>query len=228
MRRVGFVIGIVASSLVLSACGTANQHLADSSETIELYHIFDIKTAADIDTVVIAAADGLAQNTNQIQQNRPLMMSTDIPVQPGRFKLMDMSSTFAGAGMGGMLQHASSQAGGTTMRIAKCDGAVWTSKATRAMPGYSNLNLYSCLYGYKGGYQLDVYGAFQKNLGGVSGLTQSLASGLVGTPEQWVNKTIMDTVRSIASASHSEIVQIEGRPRIASDQLPWVDMVSAR
>jgi hypothetical protein len=129
--------------------------------------------------------------------------------------------------MGAFLQAASSQAGGTTMRIAKCDGAVWTSKATRAIPGYNNLNLYSCLYAYRGGYQLDVYGVFQKNSGGLTGLEQGLAGGLVGTPEQWVNKTILDTVRNIASASNAQVVQIEGQPKIAGDQLPWVDKLSA-
>jgi hypothetical protein len=148
------------------------------------------------------------------------MMSTDIPAKPGRFQLVDAASALAGTGMGAFLQAAQSQAGSTTMRIAKCDGAVWTSKATRAIPGYNNLNLYSCLYAYKGGYQLDVYGVFQKNSGGLSGLEQG---SLVGTPDQWVNKTIVDTVRNIASASHAQVMQIEGQPKIAGDQLPWVD-----
>ncbi|WP_322047012.1 hypothetical protein [Paraburkholderia sp. J67] len=227
MKRTRLIIAGMAPVLALSACGGVNQYLADRSETTELYHIFDIKTAADIDTVSGAAADGLAQNTNRIQQNRPLMMSTAIPAQPGRFQLVDAASALAGTGMGAFLQAASAQAGNATMRIAKCDGAVWTSKATRAIPGYNNLNLYSCLYAYKGGYQLDVYGVFQKNSGGLAGLEQGLAGGLVGTPDQWVNKTIMDTVRNIASVSHAQVVQIEGQPKIAGDQLPWVDKLSA-
>ncbi|EUC15015.1 hypothetical protein [Paraburkholderia hospita] len=226
MKRTRLVIAGIAPALALTACGGVNQYLADRSETTELYHIFDIKTTADIDTVATAAADGLAQNTNRIQQNRPLMMSTAIPAQPGRFQLIDAASALAGTGMGAFLQAASSQAGNTTLRIAKCDGAVWTSKATRAIPGYNNLNLYSCLYAYKGGYHLDVYGVFQKNSGGLAGLEQGLAGSLVGTPDQWVNKTIMDTVRNIASVSHAQVVQIEGQPKIAGDQLPWVDKLS--
>jgi hypothetical protein len=38
-----------------------------------------------------------------------------------------------------------------------------------------------------------------------------------------VNKTILDTVRNIATASHAQVVQLEGQPKIAGDQLPWVD-----
>jgi hypothetical protein len=156
------------------------------------------------------------------------MMGATTPATPGRFQLVDMASAFQGTGMGAFMQMASNNAGGTTLRMAKCDGAVWTSHATRTIAGYTNLNLYNCLYAYKGGYQLDVYGVFQKNSGGLNGITQSLASDLVGTPEQWVNKTIMDTVRSISAATHSRVVQLEGQPKIGGDQLPWVDKLSAQ
>jgi hypothetical protein len=227
MQKKNWLLATVpVCALALSGCGGMNQYLADRTETTELYHIFDIKTGADVDTVAQAAADGLAQNTNQVQQNRPLMLSTSVPAQPGRFQLVDLSSALAGTGMGAFLQAASSQAGATTMRIAKCDGAVWTSKATRTIPGYNNLNLYSCLYAYRGGYQLDIYGVFQKNSGGLTGLEQGLAGDLVGTPDEWVNKTITDTVRNIASTSHAQVVQIEGQPHIAGDGLPWVDRLS--
>jgi hypothetical protein len=219
---------LTAMSLALAGCGCLNQVLADRSETTELYHVFDIKTTADIDTVINSAADGLAQNSNSVRQNRPLMMGATIPATPGRFQLVDISSALQGTGMGAFLQMASNNAGGTTLRMAKCDGAVWTSHATRTIAGYTNLNLYNCLYAYKGGYQLDVYGVFQKNSGGLNGITESLASGLVGTPEQWVNKTITDTVRSISAATHSRVVQIEGQPKIGGDQLPWVDKLSAQ
>jgi hypothetical protein len=220
-------VGVV-SALALSACGGVNEYLADRSETTELYHVFDIKTPAEPETVMDAAADGLAQNTNRVQQNRPLQMGVGIPATPGRFQLVDAASALQGTGMGAFLQAASGQAGNSAIRIARCDGAVWSSHATRSMPGYSNLNLYTCLYRYRTGYQLDVYGVFQKSSGGLTGLTQSLAGDLVGTPEQWVNKTIVDTVRSIESATHSSVVQVEGQPRIAGDSLPWVDRFSTQ
>lgn len=215
------------SAFVLCGCGSVNQYLANDTSTTELYHIYDIQTHADVDTVSTAAADGLAQNTNQIQQNRPLVMSKSIPAQPGRFQLIDAATALAGTGMGAFLQMSTSQAGQTPIRMAKCEGAVWTSKATRSIPGYNNLTLYSCLYEYKQGYQLDVYGTFQKTSGGLNGLEQSLAGNLVGTPDQWVNKTIVDTVRSIATATHAQVVQIEGQPKIAGDSLPWVDRLSS-
>jgi len=228
LKRFKFAAVAAVSTLALSACGGVNQYLADRSETTELYHIFDITTAADTETVINAAADGLAQNSNRIQQNRPLMLGSSTPTAPGRFQLVDMSSAFQGTGMGALMQMASAQSGGTTLRMAKCDGAVWTSHATRAIPGYTNLNLYSCLYQYRGGYQLDVYGVFQKSSGGLTGLTESLAGGLVGTPDEWVNKTIVDTVRSIQNATHSHVTQVEGQPKIAGDALPWVDRFSSQ
>jgi hypothetical protein len=172
----------LASTLALSACGGVNQYLADRSETTELYHIFDIKTSADIGSVISATADGLAQNSNRIQQNRPLTMAASPPAAPGEFQLVDMSSAFQGTGMGALMHMASTQSGGTTLRMAKCDGAVWTSHATRTISGYTNLNLYGCLYAYKGGYQLDIYGIYQKTSGGLASITQGLASSLVGTP----------------------------------------------
>jgi hypothetical protein len=230
-QKISKLLGLSAltgMSLALAGCGGLNQVLADRTETTELYHVFDIKTTADIDTVINSAADGLAQNSNSIRQNRPLMMGATTPATPGRFQLVDMASAFQGTGMGAFMQMASNNAGGTTLRMAKCDGAVWTSHATRTIAGYTNLNLYNCLYAYKGGYQLDVYGVFQKNSGGLNGITQSLASDLVGTPEQWVNKTIMDTVRSISAATHSRVVQLEGQPKLGGDQLPWVDKLSAQ
>lgn len=216
----------VAALATLGGCGGINNYLADKSETVEMYHIFDIRTAADIDTVVKGATDGLGQNSNRVQQSRPLMMSIDIPSKPGRFQLVDVGSAFNGTSMGMMMQMASQQSGGATMRTAKCDGAVWTSHATRTITGYSDLNLYNCLYAYKGGYQLDIYAVFRKTSGGVFGFTKDIADAMVGSPDVWVNKTIVDTVRSIQSATHGQVTHLEGQPKIGD--LPWADRFSSR
>ena len=218
------LLGLCATigfSVQLAGCGNLNSYLADKSETVEMYHVFDLKTSADVETISSAAAKGLSENTNRVQENRPLMMDSSVPDMPGRFKLVDMAAAFAGSGMSPLLQLASNQAGGTTLRIAKCDGAVWTSHATRTISGYNNLNLYSCIYRYKQGYQLDLYAVFQKRSGGLNGVATGLSDQLVGTPEQWVNKTILDTVKAMQSATSANVTYIEGQPKIQG--LPWVD-----
>ena len=115
-------------SLALAGCGGLNQVLADRTETTELYHVFDIKTTADIDTVINSAADGLAQNSNSIRQNRPLMMGATTPATPGRFQLVDMASAFQGTGMGTQDIGPESDAG---IAVCTCHGLFprWTLKA---------------------------------------------------------------------------------------------------
>lgn len=217
-----FAIAAISS---LTACGNLNTALAARHEVIEMYHIFDVKTGSSPDTVIKAAADGLARNSNSVVQNRPLQMGAKIPAEPARFELVNMADAFKGTGMGAMLSMAGG-AGGATMRVAKCDSAVWSSKAVRNISGSSNLTLYSCLYRYKSGYSLNMYAVFQKTSGGLNGLVTNAASAMVGTPEQWLNKTIIDTVRSIEVATNSRMTRIEGQPELGA--LPSVDQMGAR
>ncbi len=217
------ILTAVAGVVLLSGCNTVNQSLANRQEVVEIYHIFDFKTQADVATVSRAAANGLAQNTNSVQSSTPLQLGNTVPAEPGKFVLVDMASAMGG-GMGAMMQIAAAQNGGSAMKVAKCDGAVWTSKAVRNISGSSNLTLYSCLYRYRAGYNLDMYAVFSKTSGGLNGIFQSGADALVGTPEAWVNKTIVDTVRAIESAAGTRAVHVEGQPELGP--LPAVDKLS--
>lgn len=214
------IMGIALVTAALSGCNTVNQSLANRQEVVEIYHIFDFKTQADVATVSRAAANGLAQNTNSVQSSTPLQLGNTVPAEPGKFVLVDMASAMGG-GMGAMMQIAAAQNGGSAMKVAKCDGAVWTSKAVRNISGSSNLTLYSCLYRYRAGYNLDMYAVFSKTTGGLNGIFQSGADALVGTPGAWVNKTIIDTVRAIESAAGAPGVHVEGQPELGP--LPAVD-----
>jgi hypothetical protein len=215
----------IAAVFSLTACGNLNSVLADRQETVEIYHIFDLKTRISADTVIKATADGLARNINSMVQNRPLQMGVKIPEQPGRFELVNLADAFKGTGMGAMLAM-SKGAGNTATRVAKCDGAVWTSKAVRNIPGSSNLTLYSCLYRYESGYQLDMYAVFMKAGGGLKGVVNNATYSVVGTPEEWVNKTIIDTVRSIEVAANSNMTHLEGELELAG--FAAMDKVGAR
>lgn len=214
------IVAVALITAALSGCNTVNQSLANRQEVVEIYHIFDFKTQADVATVSRAAANGLAQNTNSVQSSTPLQIGQVVPAEPGKFVLVDVASAMGG-GMGAMMQIAAVQNGGAGIKVAKCDGAVWTSRAVRNISGSSNLTLYSCLYRYRAGYNLDMYAVFSKTSGGLNGIFQSGADALVGTPEAWVNKTIIDTVRAIESAAGAPGVHVEGQPELGP--LPAVD-----
>jgi hypothetical protein len=225
MKGWGFVTATLLPAALLTGCGGVNSYLADRHETVEMYHIFDLQTPVEADIIIKAAADGLARNTNTITQTRPLMMGAAVPAKAGRFQLVDVASMLPG-GMSAFAQLAAMHSGGTPMRAAKCDGAIWTSRATRNISGYNNLTLYNCLYAYKGGYQLDIYAVFQKTSGGASALATGISDALIGTPESWVDKTIIDTVRSMQRASGGTVSHLEGQPKIGD--LPWVDKYSSQ
>jgi hypothetical protein len=208
---------------MLSGCGALNEKLADRRETIEMYHIFDVKTSVAPEVIIKASADGLARNTNSVVQNRPLQMGKKVPNEPGRFDVVNVADAFKDTGFNKLLSLADG-AGTTTMRIAKCDGAIWTSKANRHITGFENLNLYTCVYRYKSGYQINMYAVFQKNSGGFNGLIRDAAGALTGTADQWVNKTIVDTVRSIEAATSTKVVRLEGQPELGD--LPNVDKLT--
>lgn len=200
--------------VLLTGCAAGNSYLANRNTTVEMYHIFDIKTTASAAAVAKAATDGLSQNTNDISSNTPLQMGVKVPVEPGRFTITDMSSKFAGTGMGAMMQMASMQNGGVSLKAATCEGAAWTARAQRTISGSSNLNLYACLYKYQSGYQLDTYAVFQKVEGGLYQVSRDIAYKVAGTPEEWVNKTILDMVRGIETGTNAKVKHLEGQPEL--------------
>ena len=214
MKKLALVI--LPAIVALTGCASGNSYLANRNSTIEMYHIFDIKTTAGTSVVTKAAANGLAQNTNDMNQVSPLQMGKTVPVEPGRFVIEDIGAKLAGSntGLGAMMQMAAMQNGGLSIKAAKCDDAVWTSRAQRNIAGSSHLTLYSCLYKYQAGYRLNTYAVFKKTEGGLYQVSRTIANSLVGTPEQWVNKTILDTVRSIENATGSRAVRLEGQPEL--------------
>lgn len=218
-------VAILSIAAALSACSAVNSTLAERREVVEMYHVFDIKTKADTATIAKATSDGLSANTNNIQTAMPLQLGKTIPATPGRFSIDDVA-----AGMNGqnsaMLKMLANQSGGLGLKVANCEGAVWTSKAVRNITGSNNLTLYSCLYKYRDGYNLDMYAVFTKESGGLYQVIREGANAIAGTPEAWVNKTIVDAVRSIERAAGTRAVHVEGQPELGP--LPAVDQLSAK
>lgn len=225
MKRLIPISLIAIAAAALSACSAVNSTLAERSESVEIYHVYDVKTSVDTAIIAKAASDGLAANTNNVQAAMPLQIGKTVPVTPGRFSIDDVA-----AGMNGqnsaMLRMLSNQSGGLGMKIANCADAVWTSKAVRNISGSNNLTLYTCIYKYKSGYNIDLYAVFTKQSGGLYQVIREGANAIAGTPEEWVNKTITDTVRSVERAANARAVHVEGQPDLGP--LPAADKLSAK
>lgn len=221
MRKLMLAGSAGAIAVLLSGCGSTNQLLSERRQTVEMYHIFDVKTSASTQAVAKAAADGLARNTNRVDSAMPLQLGKPVPDAPGRFTIEDVGAMFTGNGSALLRMAASQAGGGIGLKAANCDGAVWTSRAVRDISGSNQLTLHTCVYKYKAGYHLNIYAMFQKQEGGVYELARKGAYAMVGTPEEWVNKTIIDTVRSIERATGATAVHVEGQPSLGD--LPAVD-----
>lgn len=167
----------------------------------------------------------LSLNCYRVSSNTPLQLGVEVPDKPGRFTIADMSTRMGNSGAAALLQLAATQNGSTGMKTAQCEGAVWTARAVRTVTHSSNLTLFACLYKYKQGYQLDTYAVFQKTEGGLIQVSRDIANRLVGTPGEWVNKTIWDMVRSVETAAQAKAVYVEGQPELGPE--PAIGQVAA-
>jgi len=208
----------VAVIATLAGCGTTNNYLAEKVQTIEYYRIFDIKTTANRQAVAKAASNGIGRNVNNAQEATPIPSTADLPEKAGRFKIVN---PFEGSAFGLL----AGGAGSLGMRMATCEGASWTAKAQRRVSGSNNLNLTACLFQYKGGYHLDLYAVFTKQEGGLFQISRDMANAMVGTPEEWTEKTLLDTVRSIRASTGAEITLLEAQPELSGT--PWLDSLDA-
>ena len=189
----------------------------DRNQSNELYHIFDLKTAAPKRDMIAAAGAGLKRNTSDAQTMTPIVMGTP-PETPGRFTIRNPLE--GGASMGGIaaMIPASQLA---QFKQASCDGAVWIANALRKVRGSQTLRLTLCLFPYQQGYQLNVYGIDVKEQGGgiSARLGRALAEQVVGKPDGWTEKTILDVVREIRAKTGATVSYVEGQPEIAGT--PW-------
>ena len=204
----------VVALFTLSSCASVNNAITEKSKTIEYYRIFDVKTSAKRFVVAEAASDGLGANTTDINENMPIPTGSAPPSSPGRFKL---DSPFKGTQLGALM----AGGGNTSYKIATCDEAVWTANAKKNVPGSSNLSLTACLFEYTDGYHLDMFATFQKKEGGLMQLSRNMTSAMVGTPEEWTEKTFLDIARAIQKKTGAQISFLEGYPPVKGT--PWLD-----
>ena len=212
-------VSALLAVLILSACGTTNNYLSEKSKTVEYYRIYDIKTTASKKAVIQAASDGLGRNVGDVKEATPIPKSAVIPAEPGRFVL---TNPLEGTKLAAL---ASASGGSIGLTVATCDGAVWTAMGTRNVQGSNNLKLTACLFQYKDGYHLDMYAVFTKKEGGLIQISRDMANAMVGTPEQWTEKTLLDVVRNINVKVDTKIALLEAQPDI--EGTPWLDGMDA-
>ena len=214
-----FIVCLFAVSL--SACSTVNSHLAEKTKHVEYYRIFDLKTQADRSDVINAASQGLAKNAGSAEETTPIPNFSTPPLTPGRFKVVNQMDQFKGTSLGALAAFGNMAGGGLGMKTAQCDDAVWIANAQKTVRNSFNINLTTCLFQYVDGYHLDMYAHLNKEEGGLMQISRSMASAMVGTPEEWVEKTFLDVVRTINEESSTEIDYLEGYPKMIGT--PWLD-----
>jgi hypothetical protein len=200
---------------VISGCGAVNNSLVEKTQTVEYYRIFDIQTDIDRQTIAELASYGLGQNVNSAEESQPLMIGYQAPEKAGQF---DLVNPFEGHQLESLM-------GANSFKMVVCKDATWIAKAKREVVGSDNLDLTACLFPYKNehaeGYHLNLYAQFSKKTGGLEQISRSMADAMVGTPEEWTEKTFLDIVRKIQDEAGATVSYLEGYPKLQGT--PWLD-----
>ena len=215
MNRKSLSVFSIASVMLATAAPAAAQR-ADRS--IEIYHIFDLKTDASRTEITRAITDSLNANVTDSDTVMPLVRG-EPPETPGTFELVDPFENSRLGGLGALIG-ASQRA---QLKQVQCDGAVWIANAVRRIRGSQNLRLTMCLFPYTDGYHLDVYAVDTQEKGGglAAKLGRAIAGAVVKNPREWTNKAIVGTVRSVANKTSAVVTYVEGQP--AFEGTPWAD-----
>ena len=203
MKTTTYLLSLVPACALLGGCSSMPQYFASTNRTVEMYHIFDLKTDAGTAAMSRAAIAGLGKHTVNIESDMPAPVTADLPDKPARFQLA--------GGAPGVVPGAAS---GVALKVPVCAGAVWTARAQHSVSGTDRINLYGCMYKYQAGYQLDTFATFVKTEGGWMQLPRYVRSKFSGTPEQWADKAVMEMVASMEQAASARATHVEGQPAL--------------
>lgn len=194
-----------AVGVALAGCSTgAGQLFASRDRTVEYVRVFDIKTEAPTPSVLHAASEGISRNINNATLATPVSATSEVLDQPDRFKLAETPGAARGP---------------------TCDGASWTAKARPDVRG-QDVHIVACLYQYKSGYHLDMYAAFNKKEGGWLEWPRRATGFVLGTPEKFIDKTMLDLVRTIRETTKAQVALVEAKPEVTG--APWLEDAGAR
>lgn len=208
-----------AAAVALTAVSVATAAEAQNRQrSYQAYAVIDFQTDAAKGPVIDAAERILQSYASDFQSNRPIAVQT--PEQPSRFTL---SNPLAESRLGAL-----AALGGVSTQqfmVADCEGAVWTANVQRAVSGSQQLRVQMCLFPYRNeereGYHLNLFASDTAISGG--GLTErfgrALANRLVGTPRDFTENMLRQTVQAIEAQTGASAVLIEGEPEIPG--LAW-------
>ncbi len=194
-----------AVGVALAGCSTgAGQMFASRDRTVEYVRVFDIKTESPTPSVLHAASEGISRNIQNATLATPVPATSEVLDQPDRFKLAETPGAARGP---------------------TCDGASWTAKARPDVRG-QDVHIVACLYQYKTGYHLDMYAAFNKKEGGWLEWPRRATGFVLGTPEKFIDKTMLDLVRTIRETTKAQVALVEAKPEVTG--APWLEPAGAR
>lgn len=206
---------LAASACVLSGCTQLNAALNERTETHEFLRIFDVKTKADVDAIGAALADGMELNLGSPSIERPLVFD-EVPEKPGRFSVSDK---LANTNLSNLIQ----LSGGSTVqfKMLDCNNSPWKGFAVRGKQSGDYFGrVQVCLFPYKGGYQVSMYGYLSLKKGGINELVRGPVFMALGDPLQWIEKAMLDTVRTVRKDLNAEVTLVEANPAIKGT--PWL------
>jgi hypothetical protein len=198
MKRV-IMAAVVGAALAGCSTGVGDMFAA-RDRTVEYVRVFDIKTEAPPPAVAHAASEGISRNIRNAILAAPLVDPAGVLDQPGRFKMAEAPGAARGP---------------------SCDGASWTAKARPDVRGSQDTYIVACLYPYKTGYHLDMYAAFTKKEGGWLAWPRRATGMVLGTPEKFIDKTMLDLVRTIRETTKAQVALVEAKPEVAG--APWLE-----
>lgn len=192
LSKIAAISVVGAMTLSLSACGGIGMFTKTNKQQAS-YVIYDVKAPqgsyGDISHAIVNA---MQRNTSKVSVNQGVA-PYPLPAKPGHFKLVDLG----GSSLGAM-----AALGGNTMpQIPTCKGAVLTVNGVdNSFSDYGQKSqIWTCLFAYQGGYQLDIYTNYSQDSGlsGIGTLGEMLAEPLVGTSQKFIPRTISEIVDGI-------------------------------
>lgn len=203
----------IAAALIPSVA-----HAESEQRVTEIFHIFRLETDANRADMTKALLDGMNLNISKSDVITPIVMGP-LPEEPARMKLVSLASDPRFAGLTAMMGPTAS----AQFKKVTCEGAVVIGNAVRKVRGSQHLSIQYCLFPYRDGYELDIYAidAHQKGGGLSEKLGRALGTAIVGTPDEWTKKTIVDAIRSLRQRLNVTVTYIEGQP--AFTDTPWED-----
>jgi len=205
--KASMMAATLAVVAALAGCSTGGGKLfAARDRTVEYIRVFDIKTEAAGPAVTRAASEGISRNIHNATLATPVPETAEVQDQPGRFQLADPAGAPPGT---------------APARGPSCNGASWTARATPDVRGSQDMQIVACLFPYKGGYHLDTYAAFTKQEGGWLEWPRRAYGYVLGTPDKYAEKTMLDIVRTIRASTNAQVALVEARPDVAGT--PWLE-----